>query len=36
MNLGKEDVLNPVVALWCGNVLLGVLAGFVLPPVIRH
>lgn len=36
VNLGKEDVINPVLALWGGNVLLGVLAGFVLPPVFRH
>ena len=36
INLGKEDVVNPVLALWCGNVLLGVLAGFTLPKVIRH
>lgn len=36
INLGKEDVIPPAVALWCGNVLLGVLAGFTLPKVIRH
>ncbi len=36
INLGKEDVINPVVALWCGNLLLGILAGFTLPKVIRH
>lgn len=36
VNLGKEGVLNPVLALWGGNVLLAVIAGFVLPPVIRH
>lgn len=36
INLGKEDVVNPILALWCGNVLLGVLAGFTLPKVIRH
>ena len=36
VNLGKEDVLNPVIALWASNVLLGILAGFTIPPVIRH
>lgn len=36
VNLGKEGVVHPVLALWGGNLLLGVLAGFVLPPVIRH
>ena len=36
VNMGKEDVLNPVVALWAGNVLLCVLALFALRPVIRH
>ncbi|GAC1465049.1 MAG: LptF/LptG family permease [Isosphaeraceae bacterium] len=36
VNLGKEDVVPPVLALWGGNVLLSVLAGLVLPPVIRH
>jgi lipopolysaccharide export system permease protein len=36
INLGKEDVLHPVVALWAGNFLLAGLAGFVLPPVFRH
>jgi lipopolysaccharide export system permease protein len=36
VNLGKEDVIPPVLALWGGNVLLLVLAAFTLPPVIRH
>ena len=36
MNLGKEEVVNPLYALWAGNVLLSVLAGFVLPPIIKH
>jgi lipopolysaccharide export system permease protein len=36
VNLGKEGVLNPTVALWGGNALLAVLAGFVLPPVFKH
>ena len=36
VNLGKEGVVHPVVALWGGNLILCVLSGFVLPPVIRH
>ncbi len=36
VNLGKDDVLNPTIALWGGNTLLAILAGFVLPPIIRH
>jgi lipopolysaccharide export system permease protein len=36
MNMGKEGSVNPIVALWSGNVVLAVLAGFVTPPVIRH
>ena len=36
VNLGKDGILNPTVALWGGNTLLAILAGFVLPPVIRH
>ncbi len=36
VNMGKEDVLNPVVSLWAGNVMLCVLAVFALRPVIRH
>jgi lipopolysaccharide export system permease protein len=37
VNLGKEGLVAPVVALWAGNTLLGLLAGFVaLPPVSRH
>ncbi|HKI19580.1 MAG TPA: LptF/LptG family permease, partial [Isosphaeraceae bacterium] len=35
-NLAKEGMIPPVWALWMGNVLLAILAGFVLPPVIRH
>jgi len=35
-NLGKEQVLNPLYTLWSGNLLLGILAGFALPPVIKH
>lgn len=37
MNLGKEDLLPPYIALWMGNILLSVLAAFfVLPSVLRH
>jgi lipopolysaccharide export system permease protein len=36
VNMGREDLLSPVVALWSGNFVLCVLAGLVLPPVIRH
>jgi lipopolysaccharide export system permease protein len=35
-NLSKEGMIAPMFALWMGNVLLAVLAGFVLPPVIKH
>ena len=43
VNTSKEGLLtdhfgsmSPVVSLWVGNVLLAVLAGFALPPVIKH
>jgi lipopolysaccharide export system permease protein len=36
VNLGKDGILNPTIALWGGNTLLAILAGFVLPPIIRH
>jgi lipopolysaccharide export system permease protein len=36
VNLGKDNILNPTIALWGGNTLLAILAGFVLPPIIRH
>lgn len=37
MNLGKEGILAPWLALLFGNAVLGVLAGFIaLPPVLRH
>jgi lipopolysaccharide export system permease protein len=35
-NLSKEGLLPPVYSLWIGNVLLAVLAGLVLPSVVRH
>lgn len=36
VNLGKEGLLDPMIGLWMGNCVLGVLAALVLPPVIRH
>lgn len=36
INMGKEDTMNPLVALWTGNVMLAIIAGFVMPPVMRH
>jgi lipopolysaccharide export system permease protein len=36
INMGKEDILDPVLALWSGNLLLAILAGFVIKPVLRH
>jgi lipopolysaccharide export system permease protein len=36
VNMSKEGMLGPVASLWMGNAILAVLAGFVLPPVIRH
>jgi lipopolysaccharide export system permease protein len=35
-NLGKEGLLSPLYALWIGNVLLAIMAGFVLPSVVKH
>jgi lipopolysaccharide export system permease protein len=37
MNLGKEGLLAPWIALLFGNAVLGMLAGFfALPPVLKH
>jgi lipopolysaccharide export system permease protein len=36
VNVGKDGLMNPTVALWAGNTVLGILAGLVLPSVIRH
>ena len=36
VNMGKENVLSPMYTLWGSNLLLGILAGFALPPVIKH
>lgn len=37
VNLGKEGIINPLYALWMGNLVLAVLAGrFALPPVWKH
>ena len=40
-NMSKENMsvvglLEPYCWLWVGNLILAVLAGFVLPPVIKH
>jgi lipopolysaccharide export system permease protein len=35
-NMSKENLLAPYYSLWIGNVILAVMAGLVLPPVIRH
>jgi lipopolysaccharide export system permease protein len=36
VNISKEGLRSPVVSLWVGNVLLAILAGFALPPVMKH
>jgi lipopolysaccharide export system permease protein len=40
VNMSKEGIgiwiLAPYLSLWIGNVILAILAGLVLPPVIRH
>ena len=35
-NLSKEGLLAPICSLWIGNVLLAIMAGFVLPSVVKH
>jgi lipopolysaccharide export system permease protein len=35
-NMSKEGILPPYISLWIGNGILAVLAGLVMPPVIRH
>jgi lipopolysaccharide export system permease protein len=35
-NVSKEGLLGPIASLWTGNILLAVLAGFVLPSVHKH
>jgi len=35
-NMGKEGLLDPVIALWLGNFLLAVLSFFVWPSVRKH
>lgn len=35
-NMGKDDLIPPVVALWLGNLVLAVLSGLVLPSVMKH
>ncbi|MDX2036034.1 MAG: LptF/LptG family permease [Isosphaeraceae bacterium] len=36
MNLGKEGSVNPLLALWSGNVVLAVLSWFAIRPVVKH
>jgi lipopolysaccharide export system permease protein len=36
VNVGKDGLINPTVALWAGNTVLGILAGLVMPPIIKH
>ena len=37
VNLGKEQILHPMYAMWLGNLVLGVIGIFgALPPVTRH
>jgi lipopolysaccharide export system permease protein len=36
VNLGKEGMVEPLYALWAGNLVLAVLCGLVLRPVLRH
>jgi lipopolysaccharide export system permease protein len=36
VNLGKDGFVNPMIALWIGNVVLLVLTGFFLRPVLKH
>ena len=35
-NLSKEGLLAPLYSLWIGNVLMALLAGLVLPSVVKH
>jgi lipopolysaccharide export system permease protein len=35
-NLSKEGMFPPFYSLWMGNFLLAILAGFVLPSVVKH
>ncbi len=36
VNMGKEGIINPTVALWVGNSALALLAGFVWHPIMKH
>ncbi|WP_158633619.1 LptF/LptG family permease [Tautonia sociabilis] len=36
VNLGKEGMVEPILALWAGNLVLAILCGLVLRPVLRH
>ncbi len=35
-NLSKEGLFPPILSLWMGNFLLALMAGFVLPSVVKH
>jgi lipopolysaccharide export system permease protein len=35
-NMSKEGLFGPIESLWTGNILMAVLAGFVLPSVHKH
>ena len=36
MNFGKEGTAHPILALWMGNAILGILAWFAIRPVVKH
>lgn len=36
VNMGKEGMVEPILALWAGNLVLAILCGLVLRPVLRH
>ncbi len=36
VNMSKEGMLPPYISLFIGNVILAILAGLILPPVVRH
>jgi lipopolysaccharide export system permease protein len=36
LNMGKEGLISPAIALWAGNCLLAVASGLVLPSIMQH
>lgn len=36
VNMGKEGLISPVLALWAGNCLLAIASGLVLPSIVQH